>query len=207
MQRLGGFHPNNAHNTNGKIISRSPTRNSPSINNTNNYISGGAIIGQALPLQIPLQLQLQDNRNLSPNKLSATRKPMMNNGNVNNHIVNNFTSRGGAVRNSPSPNNVGNGNRNDGGSGNGNIAGYNNANINGVKQRTGLLSNYPPIDSNRNNYESCGTNKQYVNNNKQPPLINSKGLLPNTNTDANKNCFQNNNHNIYDKYCINHPNK
>lgn len=71
---LAGLHPTNVTNINGRIISRSPTAFPP-----------------------------QDQRNLSPNKLNATKKPMIgNNPNGNALIIGNFTSRG-RTNASPSP--------------------------------------------------------------------------------------------------------
>jgi hypothetical protein len=69
---LGTLHPSNVANINGRIISRSPTA-----------------------------YHMQDQRNLSPNKLNATKKPMIGQNNHNYNIPANFTSRN---RNSPSPN-------------------------------------------------------------------------------------------------------
>jgi|JI10StandDraft_1071094.scaffolds.fasta_scaffold774604_1 hypothetical protein len=69
---LGIIHPSNVTNVNGRIISRSPTA-----------------------------YQIQDQRNLSPNKLNATKKPLIGQNNANFNNTSNFINRN---RNSPSPN-------------------------------------------------------------------------------------------------------
>lgn len=70
---LAGLHPNNGANINGRIISRSPTA-----------------------------LHLADQRNLSPNKLNATKKPMFGQNHNTNINITNFTSRGRTAA-SPTP--------------------------------------------------------------------------------------------------------
>lgn len=76
---LGGLHPSNAANINGRIVSRSPTA-----------------------------AQAQEQRNLSPNKINATKKPMIVNNNMNaQNMVTNFVNKnraGISPRNKPDTN-------------------------------------------------------------------------------------------------------
>lgn len=132
---LGAIHPNNMGNVHGKIVSRSPSNYSP------------------LP-------HSQDNRNLyfiylcsSPNKLNATKKPMIN-ANNNNVNHNNFVNRNKGIG-SPT-------------------AQFSNTN----KFVNNFYSNPSNLNNNYSNNYNNAINYQNFNpmqNMKNPPLINSGG--------------------------------